>query len=281
MATYVVGDVQGCAREFDALLRALRFAPGPDRLWLVGDLVNRGPDSLAVLRRVRELGRHATTVLGNHDLHLLAVARIAGHRPRRRDTLEAVLAASDRDSLLDWLRRQPLLHHDAALGVTMVHAGLAPQWTIDDARACAAEVETALLDKIVLDRFLAAMYGDRPLGWSADLRGEERLRFITNCLTRMRYCHADGSLDLTAKGAPGSPRDDDLLPWYALPGRRSRGHPIVFGHWSTLRMDGAARREYGVDPLDTGAVWGGRLSALRLEDRVTFSVTSSQPVSFE
>jgi bis(5'-nucleosyl)-tetraphosphatase (symmetrical) len=280
MATYAIGDIQGCAREFEALLRVIGFAPGHDRLWLTGDLVNRGPDSLGVLRRVRALGDAAITVLGNHDLHLLAIARVRGHKPRRRDTLDEILAAPDRDALLDWLRRLPLLHHDAALGCTLVHAGLPPQWSVAESLARAAEVEAALQDDARLVEFLEHMYGDTPAGWDPALGGRRRLRFITNCLTRMRYCHADGTLDLAAKGAPGS-QDGGLLPWYALPGRRSRDSTIVFGHWSTLRLDGAACRAWNVYPLDTGAVWGDRLTALRLEDRVLFSVGSSLPVSFE
>ncbi|MCB1749399.1 MAG: symmetrical bis(5'-nucleosyl)-tetraphosphatase [Gammaproteobacteria bacterium] len=280
MATYVIGDIQGCARELDALLRVVRFAPAHDRLWLTGDLVNRGPDSLGVLRRVRALGDAAVTVLGNHDLHLLAIAHVRGHKQRRRDTLGDVLAAPDRDELLAWLRRQPLLHHDAALGVTMVHAGLPPQWSLAESRAHAAEVEAALRDDAGLVAFLEHMYGDTPARWETTLGGRRRLRFITNCLTRMRYCRADGSLDLAAKGAPGS-QDAGLLPWYAVPARRSRDTVIVFGHWSTLRLDAAACRQWGVYPLDTGAVWGDRLTALRLEDRALFSVGSSLPVSFE
>ncbi|MGE0484725.1 MAG: symmetrical bis(5'-nucleosyl)-tetraphosphatase [Gammaproteobacteria bacterium] len=280
MATYAIGDIQGCAREFDALLRAIRFAPGRDRLWLTGDLVNRGPASLDVLRRVRALGDAAITVLGNHDLHLLAIARVRGHKPRRRDTLDEVLAAADRDELLNWLRCRPLLHHDAALGCAMVHAGLPPQWSLAESLACAAEVEAALQDDAGLVDFLEHMYGDTPARWEPTLGGRRRLRFITNCLTRMRYCHADGTLDLAAKGAPGS-QAADLLPWYALPQRRTRDTTIVFGHWSTLRLDGATCRAWNVHPLDTGAVWGDRLTALRLEDGVLFSVGSSLPVSFE
>lgn len=278
MATYAVGDIQGCYGEFRALLARIRFQPERDRLWLVGDLVNRGPHSLAVLRAVVELGDAAVTVLGNHDLHLLARARIAAAAPRRRDTLDDVLSAPDREQLIDWLRRRPLLHYDASLNVAMVHAGLAPQWTLEDALARAREVETALTTDI--DHFLGAMYGDEPRRWDDALAGLERLRFITNCLTRMRYCDRDGALSLDEKGAPEA-AGATLQPWFAVAERRSGAVPIVFGHWSTLRLDPAQCRQYNVYPLDTGAVWGGRLTALRLEDRRWFSVPSQQAVALE
>lgn len=278
MATYAVGDVQGCHREFEALLAVIDFAPDVDRLWLVGDLVNRGPQSAAVLRTVMALGERVVTVLGNHDLHLLACAHVASVKPRRRDTLDEILAAPDRDAMLAWLRRQPLLHHDAMLGYTMVHAGLPPQWDVDYAQARAHEVEAVLRSDDCGD-FLAHMYGDEPLRWDAALQGHARLRFITNCLTRIRYCTADGAIELKDKGEPSA--GSSLVPWFAVADRASRQARIVFGHWSTLRVPKENWQEAGVFPLDTGAVWGGELTAMRLEDGALFQVKSRTAVPFD
>jgi len=273
MATYAIGDVQGCHRELLALLDLVNFDPRRDRLWFVGDLVNRGPDSLSTLRWVRSLGDGATTVLGNHDLHLLACA--AGVRQSRApgdDTLAPVLAAPDRDRLLDWLAQRPLLHHDAEAGYTLLHAGLPPQWDLELARECAAEAE-GLLRGPERASLLRHMQGDRPRRWTPRLAGWERARFILNCLTRMRYCDADGRLALNETGTPGA-QPPALLPWFQAPQRRSRGLRIVFGHWSTLGLNGRDYREWGVYPLDDGCVWGGSLTALRLEDRRRFRVPS-------
>ena len=277
MATYAIGDLQGCHREFEALLAIIGFQPEIDRLWLVGDLVNRGPQSAAVLRTVMALGERVVTVLGNHDLHLLACAHVPGAKPRRRDTLDEILTAPDRDKMLAWLRRQPLLHHDATLGYTMVHAGLPPQWDVDYAQARAREVETVLRGDDYID-FLAHMYGDEPLRWDTRLAGHARLRFITNCLTRIRYCSADGALDLQDKGEPSA--DALLVPWFAVPARASGRARIVFGHWSTLRLPQRQWAQAGVFPLDTGAVWGGDLTAMRLEDGALFQVKSHTAVAF-
>jgi bis(5'-nucleosyl)-tetraphosphatase (symmetrical) len=261
MATYAIGDIQGCHEEFETLLGLLRFDPARDRLWLVGDLVNRGPHSLEVLRRVRELGDAAITVLGNHDLHLLAVALAPKQeRVKAGDTFQDILAARDRDELLDWLRRQPLLHHDGALGYTMIHAGLAPQWDLALAQRCARELEATLRDERRCVELFSHMYGDQPDRWSDELRGFDRLRFITNCLTRLRFCRADGSIDLKFKGevdaAPAG-----LTPWFRVPGRRSRNLRIVCGHWSALGYyDGD-----GLLSIDTGCVWGAQLCAVRLD----------------
>jgi len=280
MATYAVGDIQGCHRELLNLLAAIGFCPRRDRLWLTGDLVNRGPHSHAVMREVMQLGDAAVTVLGNHDLHLLALALVPRSKLRRRDSVDDILAAPDRLDIIDWLRRQPLLHVDSARGFAMVHAGLPPDWSIDEASTYAAEVAGCLRDESRVGDFLEQMYGDTPARWDAALRGTARLRYITNCLTRMRYCRGDGALDLDAKGAPATVAGD-LVPWYAVPERRSRDTTIVFGHWSTLRLDAADCRRHNVYPLDTGAVWGDRLTALRLEDYARFSVASSQAVSHE
>jgi bis(5'-nucleosyl)-tetraphosphatase (symmetrical) len=260
MATYAVGDVQGCYESLRRLLDQIGFDPGTDRLWFVGDLVNRGPDSLAVLRFVKSLGDRALVVLGNHDLHLLA--RAAG-RPgnAKKDNLDDILEAPDRNDLLAWLRHRPLVHHDANKGFTMVHAGFPPQWDLGLALDCARELESALRGSGYRD-FLQAMYGDEPAIWSADLTGMERLRFITNCLTRMRYCDPLGRLDLTAKGHPGT-QPVGTMPWFRVPWRATRGERIVFGHWSTLKW----LAENNVWCLDTGCLWGGHLTAIRMRKR--------------
>lgn len=258
MATFAVGDVQGCHEELERLLQRIGFDGREDTLWFTGDLVNRGPGSLEVLRFVKGLGHRALCVLGNHDLHLLAVAAGAA-RLRKDDTLDAVLAAPDRDEILDWLRQLPLLHHDANLGYTLVHAGLPPQWDLALAQTCAHELEAALRGDQHTE-FFHHMYGNEPRCWSPDLAGMDRLRFIVNCFTRLRYCDAEGNLDLKAKGAPGS-QAPGLLPWFEVPGRKSAELHVLFGHWSTL----GEIRDLNVHALDTGCVWGGRLTALRLD----------------
>lgn len=266
MAVFAIGDVQGCHDGLQRLLERIRFDPADDALWFCGDLVNRGPDSLAVLRFVRKLGDRAVAVLGNHDLHLVAARRDRA-RLRDGDTLDALLAAPDADELVDWLQRRPLLHHDRRLGYTLVHAGLAPQWDLDTAIACAREVE-AVLAGPQAGGLLDDMYGDRPDRWDDALSGVGRWRFIVNCFTRVRFVTDDGRVALHHKGPPGSaPRGH--RPWFEHPDRRSAGLNVVFGHWSTLRRDPGG----GVYPLDTGCVWGGRLSALRLDaDGGWFSV---------
>jgi len=258
MATYAVGDVQGCCDELEHLLEALRFDPAADRLWFVGDLVNRGPRSLDALRLVRGLGDSADVVLGNHDLHLLALA--AGNEKHRHEgSLAAVMAAPDRDELLHWLRHLPLIHYDAGLDFLMVHAGLPPQWDLDTAIACAHEVEAVLRDDRHVDYFLH-MYGNKPDLWDPKLSGMARWRFTTNCLTRLRYCDNEGRLALKEKGPPGS-QAWGRVPWFEHPGRATRGQRIVFGHWSTLGY----RADHNVWALDTGCLWGGALTMLRLD----------------
>jgi bis(5'-nucleosyl)-tetraphosphatase (symmetrical) len=260
MATYAIGDIQGCYDELRRLLDILRFDPVEDRLWFVGDLVNRGPDSLKTLRFVRDLGDRARVVLGNHDLNLLALA--AGNsRQARSANLEAVLRASDRDELLDWLRHRPLMHFDARKNFALLHAGLPPQWDLREALSRAREVETVLRGPDYPD-YLRAMYGDEPARWSRTLSGMDRLRFITNCFTRLRYCDARGTLALKEKAAPGS-QAPGYLPWFALPDRATREVRIIFGHWSTL---GYSAR-YNTWGLDTGCVWDGRLTAIRVHRR--------------
>jgi len=259
MAVYAIGDLQGCYYELRKLLDDLRYDPRTDLLWFVGDLVNRGPTSLECLRFVRDQGARAVVVLGNHDLHLLAVACGNQRKQKQSDTLQAILGAPDRDELLDWLRQRPLLHHDAALGYTMVHAGLPPQWDLATATLCAREVESVLRGN-EWRQFLDQMYGDQPDRWSDGLTGIERLRYSVNALTRMRFVTEDGRIDLKVKGAPHT-APDGITPWFAARGRKSANLELIFGHWSTLgEADG-----FGVFPLDTGCVWGGRLTALRLD----------------
>ncbi len=259
MALYAIGDVQGCDRELGALLTALQFSAERDRLWFVGDLVNRGPDSLGVLRRIRAFGDAATVTLGNHDLHLLAVA-FGSAQVRSDDTLNEILAAPDRDTLIEWLASRPLLHEDQALNACMLHAGLAPQWDIAMARQCAREFESALRCDPV--RLFSQMYGDRPDRWDEVRSSEERLRFIVNCFTRLRYVDTDGRLMLRVKGSPHKAQTRSLIPWFQAPAARWHGPRIVFGHWSTLGFFNNA----DVTSLDTGCVWGGTLTALRLDD---------------
>ena len=258
MAIYAIGDIQGCCEPLQRLLDLLNFDPAADRLWLVGDLVNRGPHSVEVLRLTHSLDKQVVAVLGNHDLTLLAVA--AGQvKPRRKDTFHTILEAPDRDALLDWLRQRPLLHHDAELGFTMVHAGLPPQWDLGLAQRCAAEVE-AVLRGPEWASFMARMFGGEPRRWRNDLVGYYRLRFIVNALTRMRFCTADGALSFAEKGPPGS-TDINLMPWFAAPGRRNVDLNIVFGHWASLGY----YRAPGIYALDSGCVWGNRLTAIRLD----------------
>jgi bis(5'-nucleosyl)-tetraphosphatase (symmetrical) len=267
MACYAIGDIQGCYDTLRRLLDLLRFEPSQDRLCFAGDLVNRGPQSLQTLRFVQGLGSAACSVLGNHDLHLLAVAN--GGRKGRRDTLDQVLTAPDRAELMDWLRRQPLLHEPAD-GVALLHAGLPPQWDLPQARRCAREAETALRSADY-PALLRDMYGDEPSRWDDGLKGISRLRFIINSYTRLRYCDAQGNIDFKPKTAPGT-QPPGLHPWFAVPGRRSADTLLLFGHWSTLGQ--VHWPEYRVYGLDTGAIWGGRLTALRLDNQALSSVDS-------
>jgi bis(5'-nucleosyl)-tetraphosphatase (symmetrical) len=268
VALYAIGDIQGCDAELGALLQTLDFSPERDRLWFVGDLVNRGPASLEVLRRVRALGDAATVTLGNHDLHLLAVA-YGCSKLKAGDTLDDILEAPDRDGLLEWLLHRPLLAEDPELNLCLVHAGLSPQWDLATARGCAREVERALtLDP---EKLFKHMYGDKPDRWDDDLAGKERIRYIVNCLTRLRYVDARGRLDLRAKGSPGKAQHEALVPWFDVPEARWRGTRIVFGHWSTLGFFQSPE----VIALDTGCVWGGSLTALRLD------VPGAVPVQIE
>ena len=263
MATYAIGDVQGCFDELRALLGAFRFDRARDRLWFVGDLVNRGPASLAALRFVRDLGDGAVVVLGNHDLHLLALA--LGHvKSRKDDTLDEVLAAPDAGDLLDWLRSRPMIHVEG--NTTLVHAGLLPQWDIAKARSLAKEVETQLRGP-GYGEFLAQLYGSRPERWDEGLTGADRLRVIVNAMTRLRFCTAQGVMEFETKGET-TQAPKGYLPWFDVPGRRSAGSTVVCGHWSALGLRVAPK----LLALDSGCVWGGQLSAIRLEDRQLYQV---------
>jgi bis(5'-nucleosyl)-tetraphosphatase (symmetrical) len=267
MPTYAVGDLQGCHVSLMRLLDEIRFDPTADRLWLVGDLVNRGPESLAVLRTVKQLGNAAISVLGNHDLHLLALAEGFG-RVHKGDTLDEILNAPDRDELLVWLRQQKLAWRDGEF--LMVHAGVLPGWTVDDTMQHAAEAEAALQSPHYRE-FFAQMYGNAPVAWDAALHGVERLRVIVNAFTRLRYCSAEGEMEFHHKGAPGT-QPAGWLPWFEVPGRRSAEATLVIGHWSTL---GLINRD-DLIALDTGCLWGGRLTAVRLDDRQVYEVQCPQ-----
>lgn len=258
MAVWAIGDVQGCYGALNALLQEIGFNASRDRLWFVGDLVNRGPQSLEVMRLVRGLGEAATVVLGNHDLHLAMLAD--GHGVHHgEDTLGPVLAAPDRDELLGWLRAQPLMHVEGEYA--LVHAGLLPTWTVGEARELAAQVEAALqADNYRM--FLANMRGSEPRSWDESLTGWPRLRVIVNALTRLRFCTPDGIMEFRHKGVPQHP-PEGFLPWFRVPQRRSADHTIIFGHWSALGL----LCEPNLAGLDSGCLWGGALTALRLEDR--------------
>jgi bis(5'-nucleosyl)-tetraphosphatase (symmetrical) len=274
MATYAVGDVQGCAAELETLLGRIDFSPARDRLWFVGDLVNRGPRSLDVLRLIAGLGDAAVVVLGNHDLHLLAAAHGHAELHDHDMGLRTVLEARDRGPLLDWLQSRSMLHHDESLGVTMLHAGLPPQWDLATARGCAGELEQALRGD-QSGALFARMYGNEPDLWRDDLEGFDRLRFITNALTRLRACDAAGRMLLRFKG-PLARLPAGAVPWFRAAGRRTEGSRIVCGHWSALGY----RDEAGVLALDTGCVWGGALTAQRLDTpSPPVQVPSGQPVA--
>jgi bis(5'-nucleosyl)-tetraphosphatase (symmetrical) len=257
---YAVGDIQGCNDELQSLLARLRFSADRDQIYFVGDLVNRGPASLEVLRFVHSLGDNAIVVLGNHDLHLLAVA-YGIRRNRKADTLDDVLAAPDRDRLLEWLITRPLAHahhHSDGNSDLLVHAGVVPQWTLQTTVALAREVESALRDDP--RRLFEHMYGDEPDRWCDDLHTKEKLRFTINVLTRLRVCTADGRIDLKWKGKPPPP-DSPYQPWFDLDERKTRASRVIFGHWSAL---GFVQRN-GVIGLDSGCVWGGALTAVDLD----------------
>ena len=260
MATYAVGDLQGCLEPLKQLLQRVAFDPARDKLWLVGDLVNRGPQSLETLRYLYAMRNSVVCVLGNHDLHLLAVAYNA-ERLKKADTLREILEAPERDDLLDWLRNMPLVHHDAERDVTLVHAGIPPQWSIEKSLQRAAEVEEALRDDQRLPLFLEGMYGNEPAKWDKKLHGIDRLRVITNYFTRMRFCTPDGKLDLKSKeGLDTAP--EGYAPWFSYPARKAAGRKIIFGHWAALEGQCDVP---GLYALDTGCVWGGSMTLLNVD----------------
>ncbi len=267
MATYAIGDVQGGYSQLRRLLDMCRFDPARDRLWLVGDLVNRGTESAEVLRFVKGLGSRAVAVLGNHDLSLLAISA-GGIPPRPGDTIQDVLDAPDREELLGWLRARPLVHLEE--GYLMVHAGLLPAWSPEQALALSREVEAALQGD-GFGEFCARMYGNRPERWDDGHGGYDRLRVIVNAMSRLRVCTLDGAMDFAYSGnlehVP-----EGLVPWFDLPGRASEGTTVVCGHWEALGL----RLRDDLIALDTGCLWGGRLTAVRLEDRKVFQVPCGQ-----
>jgi bis(5'-nucleosyl)-tetraphosphatase (symmetrical) len=270
MAIYAVGDIQGCHAELVQLLDQINFDPAADQLWLVGDLVNRGPGSLEVLRLVKSLGDSAITVLGNHDLHLLAVAEGAAEL-HRTDTLDAILEAPDRDELLHWLRNQRLLYEQD--GFVLVHAGLLPQWSVAQAARLAREVEAALRGDDFAT-FTSHMYGNSPHEWHDELTGYKRLRVIVNAFTRLRICTGEGDMEFRFKGEVEK-IPAGYMPWFDVPERASRDATVIFGHWSALGL----KLEPRVIALDTGCLWGGPMTAIRLEDRKLFQVNCNNPVA--
>ncbi|MDD4913000.1 MAG: symmetrical bis(5'-nucleosyl)-tetraphosphatase [Sideroxydans sp.] len=269
MANFVVGDIQGCFTELQLLLKKTEFDPTKDKLWIVGDLVNRGSGSLEVLRLVKALGDSAITVLGNHDLHLLAVgAGVA--QLHRSDTLDEILSAPDRDELLTWLRQQRLMYVEG--DNVMVHAGLLPQWSVRQAAKLAREVEAALRGDDYV-KFLEHMYGNTPNSWDDELTGYKRLRVITNAFTRLRVCTSEGEMEYKFKGEVEK-IPAGFVPWFDVPKRASQDATVIFGHWSALGL----KVTPNIIALDTGCLWGGTLTAMRLEDRQLFQVASQNPV---
>jgi bis(5'-nucleosyl)-tetraphosphatase (symmetrical) len=273
MATYAIGDVQGCYPELQRLLEKLRFDTAQDELWFCGDLVNRGGQSLETLRLIHQLRESSVVTLGNHDLSLLAIAqRKPDAQARVNPELREVLFAHDAPVLFEWMRSQKLLHHDEKLNWTMVHAGLAPAWTLRQAQRAAQEVERELSSPRH-PRLLRNRFGNRPAVWSSRLQGMDRHRATINTLTRMRYCDVNGRIDFDAKGVPGTQKPG-LYPWFEVPGMRRRGTRIVCGHWSALdRFAG-----FGVHAIDTGCVWGGKLTALRLDaEELQYLAVDAEP----
>lgn len=260
MATYAVGDLQGCLEPLQCLLKQVAFDPAQDRLWLVGDLINRGPQSLETLRFLFSIRESLICVLGNHDLHLLAVGQNI-ERLKKADTLREILEAPDSAELLEWVRQQKLMHYDEQRDIALVHAGIPPQWSLRKALKCAAEVEEALRDDNRFGPYLDGMYGNEPVKWDNDLKGAARLRVITNYFTRMRFCTSDGKLDLKGKeGIDTAP--PGYAPWFAHKERKTKGLKIIFGHWAALE---GQCNEPGLFALDTGCVWGGAMTLMNVD----------------
>lgn len=271
MAQYVIGDIQGCLTEFQQLLNKLNFNPGTDTIWLTGDLVNRGPQSLATLRLVKQHDSCMQTILGNHDLHLLALHY--GHgKLKRGDTISDILNAPDRTNLIDWLRQQPLYREEE--DYVLVHAGIWPEWNCKQAQRLAVEVETVLQNNP--QEFFARMYGNKPVRWNNNLNGDERLRFITNSFTRMRALTVDGAMDFDYKGMLGD-MPSQLIPWFKAPARQNTDRTILFGHWSALGL----YHQDNVVCVDTGALWGGSLTAYNLKNGSVVQTPSQTKLNFE
>ena len=268
MATYAIGDIQGCYDSLIRLLEKLNFDKTKDTLWFAGDLINRGPDSLSTLRFVKSLGDCAISVLGNHDLHLLAIAHNV--KTTRSADLQRILDADDREELLQWLSTRPLLHHDKNLNYTITHAGIYPLWTLEQAKIYAAELEDELKNN--LNAFLNNMYGDKPDNWNESLTGFERLRFICNSFTRMRFCYQNGILNFSSNGAPGT-IPEGAVPWFDVSNRKENNERLLFGHWSTL---GKIKNTH-IYPLDTGCVWGGELTALQIDTEIAEYISIDCP----
>lgn len=267
MSTYAIGDIQGCFHSFQRLLKHIEFNPQNDQLWLVGDIINRGTGSLEMLRWAYAHQHNVKMVLGNHDLHAITVAE-GFAKPHRSDTLQSILAAPDKDTLVSWLRHQPLIYQKN--DYLMVHAGLLPQWSISQAKILAGEVESALRSTHYRE-FLACMYGNYPTIWHEDLQGFDRLRFITNTMTRMRICSQDGELEFKHKGELAD-IPEGWMPWFKVPLRHSKDCKIIVGHWSALGLHIADN----IFALDTGCLWGGKLTALQLETQAVFQISCDE-----
>lgn len=270
MSAYAIGDIQGCYQSLKSLLEKIHFDPQEDQLWLVGDLINRGPDSLATLRYLYSIRHAIKIVLGNHDLHFIA-AHYGLRKKGKLDTLDELLAAPDCQLLVDWLAQQPLVYHDPTLQITMVHAGIPPHWSLSEALNYSAEVQSVLAGN-QRQEFLASMYGNQPAIWSDDLQGMDRLRLITNYFTRMRFCSADGELELITK-EDASAAPEGYAPWFSHAHRKTAGQALVFGHWAALQGKINLPNLYA---LDTGCVWGGSLTAMDLVSRQRISCSCNQ-----
>lgn len=281
MAVYCIGDVHACHDELRALLEVMDFNPENDELIFTGDLIGRGPQPLQTLRFIKNLGERAHTVLGNHDLNLLAV--IYGHnQPRKKDNLDEILKSKELNKITDWLRTKPLLYLHPQHPICTVHAGISPQWNIADAIRCADEMNAVIRDDSVFDSFLAGMYSDEPDSWSEDLTGIDRWRYITNVFTRIRLCRSDRTLDLKNKNSPEEARDEGLLPWFDMLGHNAltsdRNYTLVFGHWAALTGKCLHPK---IKSLDTGCVWGNRLTRWCYDTDTLYSVPSLLPNKFK
>jgi len=258
MATYAIGDIQGCYDDLLRLLEKIKFDSVTDTLWFCGDIINRGPKSLETIRYIKELGNNAVTILGNHDLHFLAVAYVTD-KPSRHDTFSDILKAPDREELVNWLRSQKLFHYDTELNISMVHAGIPPDWTVQDSIGYSAEMESVLQQNNPFD-FFKHMYGNQPHEWNDTLTGWDRYRYITNVFTRMRFCDLAGRPDFKYKNDIGT-QPEHLTPWFMHDNRLTKNDEIIFGHWSTLTNI----KTENIYALDTGCLWGGQLTALKIE----------------